>query len=49
LTAVMIGVDRANRSNTIEVIDSNQTVLVTARLENTDDQPHDAHAGELLA
>lgn len=35
MTAVMIGVDPAKRSNTIEVIDSNETVLVTARFENT--------------
>jgi transposase len=37
MTAVMIGVDPAKRSNTIEVIDSNETVLVTARFENTDE------------
>jgi transposase len=37
MTAVMIGVDPAKRSNTIEVIDSNETVLVTARFENTNE------------
>ena len=35
MAAVMIGVDPAKRSYTIEVIDSNETVLVTARFENT--------------
>ena len=35
MTAVVIGVDPAKRSNTIEVIDSSETVLVTARFENT--------------
>jgi len=37
MTAVMIGVDPAKRSNTIEVIDSSETVLVTARFENTNE------------
>ena len=37
MAAVMIGVDPAKRSNTIEVIDSNETVLVTARFENTNE------------
>ena len=34
MAAVVIGVDPAKRSNTIEVIDSNETVLVTARFDN---------------
>jgi transposase len=37
MAAVMVGVDPAKRSNTIEVIDSNETVLVTARFENTNE------------
>jgi transposase len=35
MAAVVIGVDPAKRSNTIEVIDSAETVLLTARFENT--------------
>jgi len=35
MTAVVIGVDPAKRSNTIEVMDSRETVLVTARFDNT--------------
>ncbi len=34
MTAVVIGVDPAKRSNTIEVVDSNEIVLVTARFDN---------------
>ena len=34
MVAVVIGVDPAKRSNTIEVIDKSDTVLVTARFEN---------------
>ena len=37
MAAVMIGVDPAKRSNTIAGIDSNETVLVTARFENTNE------------
>ena len=35
MAAVVIGVDPAKRSNTIEVIDSQENVLLTARFENT--------------
>jgi hypothetical protein len=35
MAAVVIGVDPAKRSNTIEVIDSEETVLLLARFENT--------------
>ena len=35
MVAVVIGVDPAKRSNTIEVIDSAETVLLTARFENS--------------
>jgi len=35
MMAVVIGVDPAKRSNTIEVMDSRETVLVTARFDNT--------------
>ena len=34
MTAVVIEVDPAKRSNTIEVIDGSETVLVTARFDN---------------
>ena len=37
MATVVIGVDPAKRSNTIEVIDSNETVLVAARFENTNE------------
>ena len=35
MAVVVIGVDPAKRSNTIEVLDSAETVLMTARFENT--------------
>jgi transposase len=35
VVAVVIGVDPAKRSNTIEVIDASEKVLLTARFENT--------------
>ena len=34
MVAVVIGVDPAERSNTIEVLDKAETVLVTARFDN---------------
>ena len=34
MAAVVIGVDPAKRSNTIEVIDAEETVLLMARFEN---------------
>ena len=46
MAAVVIGVDPAKRSNTIEVIDAVETVLVTARFDNTNvGLPPDAGAG----
>ena len=35
MAAVVIGVDPAKRSNTIEVIDSDENVLLMARFENS--------------
>jgi len=35
MAAVVIGVDPAKRSNTIEVIDAEENVLLLARFDNT--------------
>jgi hypothetical protein len=35
MAVVVIGVDTAKRSNTIEVLDSEETVLLMVRFENT--------------
>jgi hypothetical protein len=38
MATVVIGVDPAKRSNTIEVIDSDENVLLMARFENSSDR-----------
>ena len=50
MAAVVIGVDPAKRSNTIEVIDSDETVLVDGTVrEHERGLPQDAGAGEAVA